>query len=130
MSNTSVSFYGRVSVTRFHDAERLSATRWDFMFSGHWMILKFYGEQTRETRRHKFTGPFWDSTDERKYHSKLERPTQIPEDVVTEAIAAAVKSASANSLILAVGFENHKCAIGTANSRGVNVLHTTPPEKA
>ena len=48
--------------------------------------LVYYGEETRATSRHKWRGEFWDSDDERRYHSRLKRPTEIPPDVLAEVI--------------------------------------------
>lgn len=46
--------------------------------------LVTYAQQTRETTRHKFKGPAWNSNDERIYMngSQLVRPTEIPAEVL------------------------------------------------
>lgn len=46
--------------------------------------LVTYAQQTRETTRHKFKGPAWNSDDERRYSngSQLARPTAIPGEVL------------------------------------------------
>lgn len=46
--------------------------------------LFYYGEETRPTKRHKWRGKFWDSNNERSYHSVLKRPTSIPPDVAAD----------------------------------------------
>lgn len=46
--------------------------------------LVYFGTETRTSTRHKWRGEFWDYNDERSYHSKLPRPTHIPEDVLEE----------------------------------------------
>lgn len=48
--------------------------------------LVTYAQQTRETTRHKFKGPAWNSDDERRYNggSQLPRPTEIPVTVLAE----------------------------------------------
>jgi hypothetical protein len=51
----------------------------------HGFRLVSYHQQTRASNRHKWTGPFWDSSDERDYHSKLKRPTTIPAHVIEDA---------------------------------------------
>lgn len=53
---------------------------------GFGLRLWFYGEQERLTKRHAWRGPFWDASDERRYHSKLDRPTCIPDDIALEAL--------------------------------------------
>lgn len=50
--------------------------------------LVYYGEETRPSRRHKWRGEFWDSDDERRYHSKIERPKEVPADVLEEVVRA------------------------------------------
>ena len=46
-----------------------------------------YHEQTRKSKRHKFSGSQWSYADERKYCSSLYRPTEIPPDVLAEAVS-------------------------------------------
>lgn len=48
--------------------------------------LDSYHQQTRQTKRHKWTGPFWASADERSYHSKLTRPETVPPHVILAVI--------------------------------------------
>ena len=75
-----------ISEPRKPDLERKA---WTFRVYAGAIVLSKYAEETRETRRHKFQGPCWDSSDERHYHSKLDRPTHIPRDVIEDAILAA-----------------------------------------
>lgn len=46
--------------------------------------LASYAQQTRATTRHKFKGPAWNSSDERRYPngSQLPRPMEIPGEVL------------------------------------------------
>ena len=44
-----------------------------------------YTEETRPSKRHKWRGDFWSYMDERKYHSKLDRPKHIPQSVLYDA---------------------------------------------
>ena len=53
--------------------------------------LVFYAKQSRATSRHKWVGPFWDSSDERSYHSALPRPGDIPTRVMVELRAELIK---------------------------------------
>jgi hypothetical protein len=64
----------------------LSRKAWEFSLHGNYLVLKRYAEETRQTRRHGWRGPFWASSDERSYNSKLPRPQSIPEDVYLDAL--------------------------------------------
>ena len=77
-----------MEVSRWLDDERLSREHWVFSIHGGALVLtKYFRKQTRKTRRHGFKGDFWSSLEERRYHSKLERPTDIPDWVIEEAIS-------------------------------------------
>lgn len=77
-------------VVERHAEDFKSVRMWEFRASGGYdgvyLTLTRYMEGTRPTRRHKLKGEMWDSSDERSYHSKLPRPTSIPDDVIAEAM--------------------------------------------
>ena len=68
----------------------LSARVWQFKTSGGYdglyLMLVRYMEGTRPTKRHKLQGDQWYSGDERSYCSPLPRPTEIPADVIDDAM--------------------------------------------
>lgn len=70
--------------------------------------LVLYAQQTRETTRHKFKGPAWNSDDERRYSngSQLDRPTKIPTEVLEKLKAALINDVL--SMTLYVGWFNEK----------------------
>jgi hypothetical protein len=75
---------------RVERGEKLERELWIFavaasMLGSLGLRLISYHQQARETTRHKWKGHMWDQTDERRYHSKLDRPTHIPPDVLHEA---------------------------------------------
>lgn len=78
-----------IVVQRVSD-DGMSRKAWTFRSSegviGPALILIRYSEDKRPTKRHKWSGLFWDSSDERKYNSKLPRPLLIPDDVIAEAL--------------------------------------------
>lgn len=52
-------------------------------FGSYGTRLIYYALETRKTTRHKFKGPAWNSSDERKPHgSQLDRPQVIPVEVL------------------------------------------------
>jgi hypothetical protein len=64
--------------------DRLSAKIWWFTtHSGH-LVLRSYMDGSRATTRHKYRGKAWSNCDERS--ASLPRPTDIPDDVIDEAI--------------------------------------------
>lgn len=76
----------RIEVERLNK-DRLSRNLWVFRWFSARLVLQSYHEEIRETPRHKFKGPKWDSADERNYNSKLARPTEIPAEIMMDAIA-------------------------------------------
>lgn len=53
--------------------------------------LHYYGKQARQTPRHKWRGvEFWHCHDERRYYSRLPRPTSVPDDILAEATGKAM----------------------------------------
>lgn len=56
----------------------LSRKLWVFRITATEIVLTSVHHQSRKTKRHKFTGPKWDSHDERSYVSELPRPNYIP----------------------------------------------------
>lgn len=75
----------QINVQRL-SGDKLRRQYWRFDYVAMCLRLTFYAEQCRETTRHKWTGPFWSYMDERPYHSKLPRPSSIPQWVVDDAI--------------------------------------------
>lgn len=71
------------TITRRSD-DGLSEKLWEFRLSHNGVILTFYKEGERETKRHAFRGPKWDAFNVRC--SELSRPSEIPTDVLQEAI--------------------------------------------
>lgn len=90
----------RVSVFRVTD-EGLSRLRWDFEASidrdGFCLTLDGYGIERRRAARGRFSqaanGERWRAIDERRYYSGIERPVEIPDDVLEEAWASVPKAA-------------------------------------
>jgi hypothetical protein len=74
-----------VHVERFSD-DGLSVRRWSFSLWSNDLVLRDYVEGTRPTKRHKIKGKGWYADDERSYRSELPRPTDIPDDVIDEAV--------------------------------------------
>lgn len=72
---------------REESEDGLSAKIWEFSlpYSSNGIVLHAYTEGTRDTKRHKFKGRFWHSSDERT--ATLPRPTEIPAWVIDEAVA-------------------------------------------
>ncbi len=74
-----------------YDGE-LARRRWSFSQSGALygntqLVLKEYAEETRESKsKRRWRDNKWDSFDERHYHSKLPRPTEVPDWVMRDAI--------------------------------------------
>ena len=58
------------------------------------LVLERYSELVRPTPRHKWRGKHWVSGDERVPVSYLKRPTDIPADVVAEAMTRLVEFAN------------------------------------
>jgi hypothetical protein len=75
----------RFDVSHKVSDDGLSRELWVFDGRPDGLVLMAVHEQTRQSRRHKFKGPFWDVMDERSYHSALVRPTTIPQSVMDEA---------------------------------------------
>lgn len=71
----------------FTNETELSRDLWQFRIDADGIILVQFSNQSRKTKRHKFTGPKWSSADERKYYSPLDRPTTIPTEVIEHAKA-------------------------------------------
>lgn len=86
-----------IQVTR--PVDEFSREEWTFqvypfrMTAG--LVLTHYGIARRKQRNFSFLPPRpadrWDSADERHFHSGLERPTHIPQDVIEEARSLALK---------------------------------------
>lgn len=72
--------------------------------------LLYYGEETRLSRRHKWRGEFWDSSDERRYHSKIERPKDVPADVLEDVLRAIRET----PVKVFAGFFHADCLLHTA----------------
>jgi hypothetical protein len=80
----------------------------DLRHSGKFSLrLVGYFEQTRATKRHKFTGKKWSYFDERHHYSNLPRPTEIPSDVLVEAISELQNRVKAATVY--IGFLNDDC---------------------
>lgn len=76
----------RFYVERVDPEDNQRRESWEFDTGyQHGLRLTMYAIQTRQSNRHKWKGKFWDSSDERSYHSALERPSTIPDDVIIEA---------------------------------------------
>ncbi|AHJ10770.1 hypothetical protein P106B_87 [Rhizobium phage vB_RglS_P106B] len=61
----------------------LSRDLWVFDYSETYGFrLVEYRQEKRQTTRHKWVAEKWDSMDERRYNSALDRPTAIPENVL------------------------------------------------
>lgn len=86
----------------------LEAEIWRFDSFRGWFVLREYMRGSRETTRHKFRGPKWDSSDERRPNSQLERPTEIPADVVEEAHALHHQK----HIPVTIGWSGNSCRIG------------------
>ncbi len=71
--------------------------------------LVYYGEETRASTRHKRRGEFWDVGDERRYHSKIERPKSIPADVLADALRVVRET----PVEVYVGFYSRDCLLHT-----------------
>jgi len=79
--------------------DELSQEEWQFhvypyrLTAG--LVMTFYGIARRSQAKHAFNPPQpkdrWDSADERHFNSGLDRPTHIPQDVIDEARALALK---------------------------------------
>jgi len=74
--------------------------------------LLYYGEETRASTRHKWRGDFWDHSDERRYHSKITRPTEIPVDVLAD-VFRAIREIPVD---VYVGFFSADCLLHTQKS--------------
>lgn len=69
--------------------------------------LVLYAHQTRETTRHKFKGPAWNSDDTRRpLGSQLCEPSEIPVEVLEKLKAALIDDVL--SMTLYVGWFNEK----------------------
>lgn len=81
-----------MDVIRGTDLERKV---WVFRLAEHGMTIRLesYHEQTRASKRHKFQGSSW-SYINGTAHFGLGMPTEIPQDVLAEAIAEMVRLAA------------------------------------
>jgi len=68
---------GRLDVEDLSD-DGLSRKLWQSNLWGAYLVLTKYAEETRKTKRHGWEGDFWSGSDERRYHSRLDRPTELP----------------------------------------------------
>mgnify|MGYP003657920221 CR=1 FL=1 len=68
------------------NADGLGREVWIFSLHGTYLVLTMYAKQSRKTKRHGWLGDKWSSTDERRYVSRLDRPTEIPNWVYEEAL--------------------------------------------
>lgn len=81
----------------------LSRKVWEIsMQNESYLVLTFYAEQKRESKRHGWKGPSWGSTDERT--ATLDRPTSVPEWVVQHALKTMVFK-------VAIGWSNPKFVV-------------------
>jgi hypothetical protein len=84
-----------------HNETELSRDFYRFYWSeGNGFRFTFFSTQTRATKRHKWTGPFWDSDDERGYHSKLPRPADISPEVLRLAMVLASEQVMASKVFI------------------------------
>ena len=69
----------------------LSRERWDFRHTGQSLVLQKFSIERREKSKGRFKmagrADRWEGFDERKYNSGLARPTEIPMDVIRDAVA-------------------------------------------
>lgn len=73
--------------------DMLSRKLWRFEFGfDYGLMLRMYTEQRRETKRHHWRGPRWD-TYARERDQGLPAPTEIPESVIAEAIRKVTRHA-------------------------------------
>ena len=93
-----------IEVERISD-DGLSRNLWRFSVGPSMLRLTSYHEQTRATSRHKFIGDKWDCKDERRYNSRLDRPTSIPQDIINDALSQIVWSIN-------IGWTNDESRIG------------------
>jgi len=93
-----------ITVRKMSD-DKLSCEVWRFYGNIDLMVLEFYGQQTRASTRHKWVGPFWDRSDERRYHSRLDRPEHIPDWVMQDAL----QQRAAQDVKFYIGFTNQEC---------------------
>lgn len=97
----------KIEVSR-ENQDRLSRKFWVFDYDSVQLRLLSYHEQERATTRHKFKGPKWDYMDERPYYSKLDRPTEIPADILAEAKASILD----HPIAVHIGWTNDESRIG------------------
>jgi len=98
---------GRSDVAALSD-DGLSRKLWEFNVWGSYLVLTFYAEQTRKTKRHGWKGDFWSSSDERHYHSRLDRPTEIPVWVYEAALKGV-------SFTVAIGWSHSDHVVATVH---------------
>lgn len=104
-------------IVRYQDEDQLVAKIWVFDTSGTKLRLTSYHEASRKTKRHAFSGPCWDWIDERPYCSQLDRPTEIPSDVIEEAYTKMIKK-----LTVYIGWISCDCVIGYVGQEGFKAL--------
>lgn len=88
--------------------DRLARTMWEFRHSGDLLVLTRFANEERKTTRHKWTGKFWSSNDERPPWN-LPRPTEIPQWVQQAALEGIV-------FRVAIGWANEKYVVGNVRT--------------
>lgn len=112
-----------VTIYRPHPDGPTARFAWNFSveggeFADGWALrLTSYGVERRPEGARKWRKPVsaerWTYGDERRYYSGLGRPTEIPADVLDEAIARA----QALPLKLYIGFRNSDCRYDPAKGK-------------
>jgi len=85
----------------------LTRDLWVFDTNVDMLRLTSFHEQVRSRKAGRFkTEAKWDAHDERSYNSSLQRPTDIPEDVVLDALKKI-------EIRINIGWTNDDCTIGS-----------------
>lgn len=82
----------RIEIIDTLTAKTLQRDLYVFYYSERGFRLNSFAKQERASTRHKWTGPAWNASDERKPHgSQLDRPTVIPSHVIEDARRAVTR---------------------------------------
>ena len=91
--------------------DKLSREAWEFDVRGDILLLRSYRIERRAVPKGRFrvadTRERWVAMDERRYYSGLERPLDIPHDVLREAVE--------RSVAIHLGWTNAESVIGHIN---------------
>ena len=82
--------------------DELDRKVWKFRQDNSFLVLTYYSEQSRTTKRHGWKGPHWGSFDERM--ATLDRPKSIPEWVYMKALKSI-------SFRVTIGWSNEQSVI-------------------